>query len=166
MWYDLNSDGSSAGEPGIAGVTVRVTWFGRDGVEGGSDDVTHTAITDADGNYRVDDLPLGEYRVSVDPTSLPRLPAAAGPFAVGPFPTYDLDGIATPDTTRVTLTAAVPWRTARTSGTSTPWGSATAFFLISTATAFRAPATPGWPASPCGPPGQATTGTSTRSTTT
>ena len=62
------------------------------------------------GIYRINNLPLGEYRVTVDTASLPILPAAAGPLSVGPFATYDLDsGTVSPDsTTRVTLTTAEP----------------------------------------------------------
>lgn len=64
VWYDIDIDGSQdAGEPGLTGVTVTVTWFGADGVAGGGDDMVFTTTTDAAGNYLVTDLPDGTYSV-------------------------------------------------------------------------------------------------------
>ena len=108
LWYDLNADGSSAGEPGIAGVTVDVTWFGGDDLEGTPDDFTRTTVTDLQGAYRIDNLPLGEYRVTVRPATLPASPLGVPTVPGSPTRTYDLDGVATPDTTRVTHTPARP----------------------------------------------------------
>ena len=66
VWYDLNRDGiQDAGEAGVEGVTVTLTGGGEDGVIGTADDTTHTTITDAEGNYRFDDLTPGvEYQVN------------------------------------------------------------------------------------------------------
>ena len=66
VWYDLNRDGiQDVGEAGVEGVTVTLTGGGADGVIGTADDTTHTTITDAEGNYRFDDLTPGvEYQVN------------------------------------------------------------------------------------------------------
>jgi len=82
VWWDLNGDGvQDAGEPGIPGVDVEVVWAGADGVFGTPDDVTYTETTDADGLYLVEDLPDGDYRVTV----LGSLPSTA-------TNTFDYDG--------------------------------------------------------------------------
>lgn len=98
VWYDINRDGSSAGEPGISGVGVSATWLGFDDLEGTADDVTFTTATDASGVYGFTNLPLGRFRVSVDPATLP--PTR--------FETFDLDGVATPNTTLAALTLLRP----------------------------------------------------------
>ena len=83
VWWDLDNDGvQDAGEPGFAGVDVTVTYLGPNAVLGGGDDEVHTATTDASGNYLVDDLPNGNYRVVVDTADLP----------AGFVATFDLDG--------------------------------------------------------------------------
>jgi fimbrial isopeptide formation D2 family protein/uncharacterized repeat protein (TIGR01451 family) len=107
VWYDLNGDGSSVGEPGIAGVSLTITWFGRDGIEGTADDVAQTTVTDLQGNYLVNNLPLGEFRVTLDPNTLPQTPNGVA-ILPAPLATFDLDGVATLNTTRVTLTPARP----------------------------------------------------------
>ena len=90
VWYDVNHDGSNAGEPGIAGVTVRATWFGFDGIENTADDVVVTTVTGATGGYLFDGLALGGYRVAVDPNTLYRAGSAVA--------TFDLDsGTVNPD---------------------------------------------------------------------
>jgi hypothetical protein len=82
IWWDLNDDGiQDGGEPGFAGVDVTVLYLGPNGVLGGGDDESHTVTTDASGDYLVEDLPGGSYRVTVDTADLP-----AGFAAV-----YDLD---------------------------------------------------------------------------
>ncbi len=66
VWLDLDGDGAqSAGEPGIPGVDVIVTWAGLDGILGTGDDVTYTDITDGDGEYRIGRLPAGDCQVQV-----------------------------------------------------------------------------------------------------
>ena len=42
VWYDLDRDGTDAGEPGIFNVTVTERWFGFDGIEGNGDDVAQS----------------------------------------------------------------------------------------------------------------------------
>ena len=66
IWNDLDGGGvQGPGEPGLPGVTVRVT-----AVTGGSP-VTLTVTTGADGSYRFDGLPLLAWTVAVDPVTLP-----------------------------------------------------------------------------------------------
>jgi uncharacterized repeat protein (TIGR01451 family) len=88
IWLDFNANGvADAGEPGIPNVAVQLTWFGSDGVAGGSDDVTFHTTTDANGNYSFSNLPRGNFQVDVDPATLPE------PLT----PTFDADGIASPN---------------------------------------------------------------------
>ncbi len=99
VWIDADGDGLQgpvALEPGLPGVRVVARWFGQDGVANTADDVTRTATTDATGAYLFTNLPAGQFRVSIDPTSLPGNLAA----------TADLDsGTTSPDgTTLTTLT--------------------------------------------------------------
>ncbi|MEZ5189797.1 MAG: SdrD B-like domain-containing protein [Schumannella sp.] len=94
VWLDLDGNGTdAAGEPGIPGVTVTLTWFGVDGLEGTADDVAWTTTTDAAGAYGFDGLPAGDFRVA-----LAGLPS-------GVAPTADPDGTATANTALVTLAA-------------------------------------------------------------
>ncbi|MGI9528917.1 MAG: SdrD B-like domain-containing protein, partial [Acidimicrobiia bacterium] len=67
VWLDLNGDGvEDAGEPGIAGVEVTVTWYGPDGIPGGGDDVVLPPLTtDANGMYLATGLPDGNFGVAV-----------------------------------------------------------------------------------------------------
>ena len=82
VWLDTDRDGAQdAGEPGIGGVDVTLTWLGPDGVVGGGDDATLTTTTDSTGFYEFTGLPDGEFLVEVVPTTLP-----------GVVPTYDLEG--------------------------------------------------------------------------
>ncbi len=76
VWFDTNGDGiQDEGEPGIAGVTLTLLvqdgedtdgpiWKPAVGLDGQPIPAT---VTDADGAYRFDDLPLGTYRVEVTP---------------------------------------------------------------------------------------------------
>lgn len=66
VFEDTDNDGvQDPGEPGIAGVVVIVTQEGPDGV------VTIPTVTGPDGGYVVDNLPPGDYTVTVDPSTLP-----------------------------------------------------------------------------------------------
>ncbi len=97
VWYDRDGDGTrNNGEPGLGGVGLTVVWFGGDGVAGTADDVTYAARTSANGTWSLAGLPGGDYRVSVDPATLP-----AG-YTVR---TADPDGTGTPDTARFALAA-------------------------------------------------------------
>ncbi|MHC5797983.1 SdrD B-like domain-containing protein [Lacisediminihabitans sp. FW035] len=80
VWFDANGDGvQNASEPSLPGVGVTVLYAGADGIFGNADDESHSTTTDANGDYLVDQLPGGLYRVT-----------AATP--TGMSPSYDLDG--------------------------------------------------------------------------
>ncbi|MBH0130352.1 SdrD B-like domain-containing protein [Salinibacterium sp. NK8237] len=86
IWYDVNNDGvQDAGEPLLEGVGVTVVYLGADGIFGTADDETFTTVTDSLGEYLVENLPGGTYRVTVDASTLP----------AGMTPSFDLDGGAT-----------------------------------------------------------------------
>ncbi|HEY0514519.1 MAG TPA: SdrD B-like domain-containing protein [Thermoanaerobaculia bacterium] len=86
VWNDYNGNGvQDPGEPGINGVTVELI------DSGGS--IVASDTTNTDGNYSITNIPAGNYTVRVDDTSLPG----------GLTPTYDLDGIATPNETAITI---------------------------------------------------------------
>lgn len=94
VWWDLDRDGvQDAGEPGINGATVTVTYLGPDGVAGGGDDLVFTTTTSGDGDWSVTDIPDGAYTVAV----------TAG-IPAGFDETFDSDGTATPDVSATTLT--------------------------------------------------------------
>uniref|UniRef100_UPI0026347C2F SdrD B-like domain-containing protein n=1 Tax=uncultured Chloroflexus sp. TaxID=214040 RepID=UPI0026347C2F len=63
VWEDRNGNGvQDAGEPGIEGVTVRLTGFDIDG-----NTVDRSTTTDSNGNYRFDNLQPGEYTITITP---------------------------------------------------------------------------------------------------
>lgn len=79
VWWDRDGDGvQDAGEPGLVGVDVTVTWAGIDATFGTSDDIEAITTTGADGAYLVDLLPAGPYRVRVDHADLPLGMVATG----------------------------------------------------------------------------------------
>ncbi|MFY9821172.1 MAG: SdrD B-like domain-containing protein [Thermoanaerobaculia bacterium] len=89
LWLDTNGNGvQDAGEAGINGTTVQLL------DDGGN--VIATTTTAGDGNYQFSNLGAGTYSVRIVPTTLP----------AGVTPTYDLDGIATPNIATFTLAAA------------------------------------------------------------
>lgn len=100
VWFDANADGiEDADEVGFSGVDVTLVWFGPDGDETTTgDNVVQTTTTDANGQYLFDNLPEGDFRVTIDPTTLP----------AGLTQTADSDGVATPDTSLVTLDSVTP----------------------------------------------------------
>ena len=67
IFRDKNGDGDKdGGEPGIAGVTVKLTDKGADGIFGTADDVViGTKTTNAQGRYRFNNLDAGNYQVEV-----------------------------------------------------------------------------------------------------
>jgi len=84
LWYDVNGDGifnqydsdgdtvGDTGEPGLAGVTVTAVFGGSDGLlSTTTDNFTLTTTTAADGTYAFNNLPQGEYSISVDTNDLP-----------------------------------------------------------------------------------------------
>lgn len=83
VWLDRNGDGvqDGASEPGLGDVRVNLLFAGQDGTFGTADDIQLQQITDANGNYRFEDLPDGDYRVSVDLSDLP----------AGSSETYEVD---------------------------------------------------------------------------
>jgi len=91
VWFDSNGDGiQDVSEPGIKDVTVNlVADFDGDGII----DYTASAVTDDNGYYLFPDLPAGQYSITIDPNTLP----------AGTIQTYDLDGLATPNTATLTL---------------------------------------------------------------
>ncbi|MEY2849546.1 MAG: hypothetical protein RI885_2213 [Actinomycetota bacterium] len=72
IWFDLNADGvQDAGEPGLPGVGVTLTWYGADGILGSADDVVLNTVTDADGLYSFGALPPGEFSVTLVRSTIP-----------------------------------------------------------------------------------------------
>ena len=68
LFVDVNQNGGSAPDAGdkpLAGVKVTLTWTGPGGITR-----TYETTTDADGKYKFENLLPGEYKVSVDLTSL------------------------------------------------------------------------------------------------
>ena len=62
VWLDANNDGTQSGEEGIEGVVVELTDAAGN---------TQTTITDASGLYLFENLPAGDYTVTVLTSSLP-----------------------------------------------------------------------------------------------
>ena len=68
LFVDVNQNGGGAPDAGdrpLAGVKVTLTWTGPGGITR-----TYETTTDADGTYKFENLLPGDYKVSVDPTSL------------------------------------------------------------------------------------------------
>ena len=68
LFLDVNQNGGNAPDAGdkpLAGVKVTLTWTGPGGVTR-----TFETVTDAQGQYKFENLLPGEYKVSVDPQSL------------------------------------------------------------------------------------------------
>ena len=68
LFVDVNQNGGGAPDAGdkvLPGVKVTLTWTGPGGITR-----TYETTTDADGTYKFENLLPGEYKVSVDPTSL------------------------------------------------------------------------------------------------
>ena len=91
VWFDTDAEGDQdPGEIGIANVTV-ILEADLDG--DGIVDYRAETTTDGDGEYLFDDLPAGDYTITVDETTLPD----------GMGQTYDDDGLGTPHTSDHTL---------------------------------------------------------------
>ncbi len=70
VWIDTDQDGVfDPDEVGLVGVTVTATWYGPDGIVGTLDDLSYMTVTASDGSYLFDDLPEGNYTVSIDATT-------------------------------------------------------------------------------------------------
>ncbi|HRZ55436.1 MAG TPA: SdrD B-like domain-containing protein [Candidatus Paceibacterota bacterium] len=84
VWNDADNDQvQDAGEVGLNGVRVYAD-LDNDGVYDAGEP---SDVTSGDGDYLITNLPAGSYTVRVDTSTLP----------AGYGPTYDLDGIATPN---------------------------------------------------------------------
>ena len=65
VWLDTNANGiQETGEAGIAGVTMKLTGAGADGLFGTKDDITATTSTNASGYYQFTGLNAGKYQVN------------------------------------------------------------------------------------------------------
>ncbi len=97
VWVDVNRDGVfDANEVPLGGIRVTATFTLPGGLV-----VNLETTTAPDGTYQFTDLPFDlPVTVAVDVSTLPP----------GLVQTYDLDGLATPDTAVATLTQAVPVR--------------------------------------------------------
>ncbi len=93
VWYDMDADGvQDPDELGL--VNINITLTGDLDGDGVADD-TLTTATDENGNYIFADLPVGEYTITVDPTSLPG----------GMEQTYDFDDLDTANTATLVIGA-------------------------------------------------------------
>ena len=98
VWYDTDGDGiKDVGENGLEGATVTLD----PGTPGNPAD-DQTTTTDANGNYLFDNLPAGDYVVSVD------LSTVTGGIPLGKtiadlVQTYDADGLGSPSKSYVQL---------------------------------------------------------------
>ncbi|URI09624.1 carboxypeptidase regulatory-like domain-containing protein [Aquincola tertiaricarbonis] len=67
IWWDANGNGvQDTGERGVAGVSIKLTSAGSDGVFGTADDSVRTTTTDANGKYAFDDVAWGKYKLTLD----------------------------------------------------------------------------------------------------
>ncbi|MEO1429041.1 MAG: SdrD B-like domain-containing protein, partial [Cyanobacteria bacterium J06633_8] len=121
VYQDNNSDGTqNQGEPGIPNVVVTLTRPGEDGQLDTPDDTTDTTTTNENGNYSFPNVPIGNYRVTVNnppenlsPTQTPPSSIALQPGqnfdtadfgfspqqvgTIGDFVFFDNNGNSTPD---------------------------------------------------------------------
>ncbi len=94
VWKDLNGNGlQDDGATGIPGVTV-LLWEDTDG-DGVADIQRTSTVTNTAGYYLFADLPAGRYEVRVVASTVPAYYT----------PTFDYDGIVTPNRAEVTLLA-------------------------------------------------------------
>lgn len=96
VWFDADLDGiQDANEPGISGVAVQLT-----GDTNGDSviDVTLNTTTNSTGLYEFTSLAGGTYTVTVTPPT-------------GSIPTFDANGVASPNVSTVTLAAGATVRT-------------------------------------------------------
>ena len=78
VWWDTDADGAQdAGEPGIPGVTLTITKADGSPVTDVFGNPVTSTTTDADGKYVFDNLPAGQYKVTVT------APTGAAPTAPG-----------------------------------------------------------------------------------
>ncbi|MCU1367471.1 MAG: hypothetical protein JWN39_3110, partial [Ilumatobacteraceae bacterium] len=95
VWFDVDHDFVvDPGETRLANVAVGVRWAGPNATFGDGDDIVATHTTDASGNWLASGLPIGDYRVTVDTSTLPYGITTA---------IRDRDGTATPSITSFTI---------------------------------------------------------------
>jgi uncharacterized repeat protein (TIGR01451 family) len=72
VWFDVDGDGvQDPTEPGVLGATVTLIEAGLDGIFGNADDIIiGTVLTDPNGNYIFDKLIPGNYRATINPSSV------------------------------------------------------------------------------------------------
>lgn len=100
VWLDANGNGmQDEGEPGIPGVLVELTWYGPDGTRGTDDDVIYTTITDENGEFLFENLPDGTFDVLIIDSNF----NPGGPLYDSENPTYDADGIGTPNISTISI---------------------------------------------------------------
>ena len=101
VWLDVDRDGvQDAGEAGIAGVLVQLTWAGPDGnLATTTDNVVYTTVTDAERWLPVHDLPDGNFQVT---TNLVGNTGPGGPLE-GLYAAYDASGAQNDGTSDVSL---------------------------------------------------------------
>ena len=99
VWFDVNADGvQDAGEPGIPGVTVALIKDSNgNGAWDAGEPIIGTTTTVANGFYQFSGLPDGKYLVWVNDTD-----SVLG----DKVQTFDSDGVATPNISKVDLDAA------------------------------------------------------------
>ena len=81
VWKDVDGSNTySGGDTGIAGVEVKLTWSGVDGVFDNTDDVVFStpATTTSAGTYSFVNLPSGNYKVAIDLTKPANVTALSG----------------------------------------------------------------------------------------
>jgi fimbrial isopeptide formation D2 family protein/uncharacterized repeat protein (TIGR01451 family) len=97
VFFDHNGDGIENGDDvGYAGVDITITAD----IDGDGVNETFVATTDSSGFYSVPGLPYGSYTVTLTPPS-------------GTSPSYDSNGVVTPNTSAVTLNVATPGSSAQ-----------------------------------------------------
>ncbi len=101
IWIDANNNGvQDDGELPLANIGLSLErWNGSIWLP------TASTVSDADGFYEFAALTAGTYRVVVDTDSQITSPYASGTFSLGSAmaPTYDLDGLGTPNVASVVL---------------------------------------------------------------
>ncbi len=77
VWADTDGDGiKDADEVGISGATVTIVWHGPDG------DVTYTVVTDDNGEWSLNNLPAGDYTVTLNKSTVAEGLVASTPDSV------------------------------------------------------------------------------------
>lgn len=100
VWLDADGDGmQDGGEPGIPGVVIELVWDGPDGLPNTADDVIYTTITDENGNFLFEDLPDGTFDVVIVDSNFD----PGGALYDSKYPTYDADGITTPNISTISI---------------------------------------------------------------